>query len=656
MKSLWNDKEAAALSNDPLKLRVYTSRLLGREPALVLHGGGNTSVKARVKDFFGESQDILYIKGSGWDLAAIEQAGFAAVKMDVLLRMAQMPKLSDPDMVRQQRAAMLDPNAPNPSVEAILHAIVPYKFVDHSHADAVAAVSNTPDGHRRILEIYGKRVLIVPYVMPGFVLARRVYELTRRLDWKKCEGIVLLNHGLFTFADDARASYEQHVRLAAKAEIYIKKQKVNIALGKSTVVNVMDLARLRQAVSKTMGAAVVACLKSDPKSIGFASLPNAAFIATRGPLTPDHVIRVKPVPVVIGKDIARDVRDFARRYRAYFDRHTDGKLKCLDLAPRWALWRGQGLIVFGRSYKDASIISDIVDHTVIAIQWAQAMGGWKALSQKDIFEMEYWELEQAKLANNEKPLALQGRIALVTGAAGGIGRACVEALIAQGAHVAALDIKPLSFGGDRVNSNVLGLVCDVTKDNGIRAAVDATVRHFGGLDIVVSNAGIFPPSENIADMGAETWDKSMAVNLTSHQRLMTAAAKYLVLGVDPAVIIIGSKNVPAPGPGAAAYSVAKAGLTQLARVAALELGSNGVRVNVAHPNQVFDTAIWTKDVLEKRAKHYGLTVEEYKTNNILRTEITSKDVAGLVCAMAGPAFAKTTGAQIPIDGGNDRVI
>ena len=655
MTSLWNDKEAKVYGHDLLKLRVYTSRLLGKESSLVLHGGGNTSVKASVKNFFGDQEDVLYIKGSGWDLATIEEAGFAAVKLDVLKRMAEMPKLSDSDMVRQQRAAMLNPNAPNPSVEAILHAIIPYKFVDHSHTDAVVAITNTPDGKERIKQVYGDRILIVPYVMPGFVLARYVYELTRNLNWRRCEGIVLLNHGLFTFADDAKTSYENHIRLVTKAQNYIKKQKVKIAQAKPQALDLLGLAQLRQAVSKVQKAAVVACLKADTKSVGFSNLPNVNSIATRGTLTPDHVIRTKPIPVVIKKDPMQDVQAFAHNYQKYFDRHTDEKLKCLDLAPRWAVWPGQGLVTFGRSYKEALIASDVVDHTIDAIQWAQKMGGWKVIPEKDIFEMEYWELEQAKLSKADKPLPLQGKIALVSGAFSGIGKACVEALAAQGAHVAALDIRP-EIVKEFKSKNILPLVCDVTKDKDITAAVEAVVRYFGGLDILVSNAGIFPPSQNIADMDAATWDKSIAINLTSHQRLMSTAAKYLAVGIDPAVIIVGSKNVPAPGPGASAYSVAKAGLTQLARVAALELGGQGIRVNVVHPNQVFDTAIWTQEVLTKRAKHYGMSVEEYKTNNVLKTEITSKDVAQLICSMAGPAFAKTTGAQIPIDGGNDRVI
>lgn len=655
MKNLWDEKDAKACGTDPLKLRVYSSRLLGKEVSLVLHGGGNTSVKTKVKDFFGDVHHVLYIKGSGWDLATIEEKGFAPVKLDVLQRMATIPKLSDTDMVRQQRAAMLDPNAPNPSVEAILHAIIPFDHVDHSHSDAVVTITNTPQGRKHIEKIYGKNILIVPYVMPGFILARRIYEMTRKLDWGKCEGIVLLNHGLFTFGNTAKASYDQHIRLVTKAENYIKKHHIPMATGKAQGADLETLAKIRKSVSNVMGSPVVALLNQDAASIGFASLPNVSSIAARGTLTPDHVIRTKPIPVIISKDPAQDIQAYAKSYKSYFDRNTDGKLKCLDLAPRWAVWKKHGLITFGQSRKDALITSDIVDHTIAAIQNSEGLGGWRTLSEKDIFEMEYWELEQAKLSKTNKPLALQGKIALVTGAASGIGKATVEALAAQGAHVGALDIQN-DIVSQFKSGNVLGIVCDMTKDGSIENAVNAVVRHFGGLDIVISNAGTFPPSANIADMNSGTWDKSLAINLTSHQRLMTASIKYLKLGIDPTFIIIGSKNVPAPGPGAAAYSVAKAGLTQMARVAALELGPAGIRVNVLHPNQVFDTAIWTKDVLEKRAKSYHMTVAEYKTSNILKTEITSAHVAELVCTMAGPAFSKTTGAQIPIDGGNDRVI
>ncbi|MDE2231286.1 MAG: bifunctional aldolase/short-chain dehydrogenase [Candidatus Omnitrophica bacterium] len=646
MKSLWNDKEAVKSGPDALALRVYTSRLLGRKPGLVMHGGGNTSVKAEVKDFFGRKQEVIYIKASGWDLATIKSEGFAAVKMDALLAMAAMKQLSDTDMVRGQRAAMLDPYAPNPSVEAILHAIIPYKYVDHSHADAVVTITNTPDGKRRIQEIYGTRVLIVPYVMPGFVLARKVYEVTRGGDWSRYDGMILLNHGLFTFANSAKESYENHIRLVTKAEQYIKKRNIKLASAKPVPDDLVGLARLRRAVSRVQGGAVVALLKDDARSVGFSRLSKVNNLAARGTLTPDHVIRTKSKAVIIHKNVETDVNEYARTYKEYFDRHAGDQLKCLDLAPRWAVWPGHGVVTFGRSLNEAAIVSDIVDHTLPAIQRAEVMGGWKTISENDLFDVEYWELEQAKLSRNPKPKGLIGKVALVTGAASGIGKACKECLQAEGANVVGLDIKS---GPDHMQ-------CDVTREAQVRKAVEHTVRRFGGLDIIVSNAGVFPPSMNIESMQPSAWEKSLQLNLTGHQYLIKHAIPYLTYGIDPAIVIIASKNVPAPGPGAAAYSVAKAGLTQLGRVAALELGAKGVRVNMVHPNQVFDTAIWTRDVLEKRARHYGMSVEEYKTSNILHTTITSKDVAQLVCAMAGPAFAKTTGSQIPIDGGNERVI
>lgn len=656
MKSLWKDSEAKKYRGDALALRVYTSQLLGREPDLVLHGGGNTSVKAQVTDLFGVKEDVLFVKGSGWDLGTIQAAGFAPVKMSVLLKMARLQKLSDTDMVKGQRAAMTDPNAPTPSVEAILHAIIPFRFVDHTHADDVVAVSNSPGGEERIRQIYGRRVLVVPYVMPGFILARKVYEMTRGVDWRRYEGMVLLHHGIFSFADEAKESYERMIRLVTLAQNYLKRKKVRIAFSRQKpLLDCLELARLRQCVSRARQAPMLAGLREDEKSLGFANLSKVKSMAPRGPLTPDHVIRTKISPVVLGKNIQQDVLNYAKDYLIYFNRHKLKGLTCLDPAPRWAVWPKRGVVGFGRSLEDVRIINDIIEHTIRAIQSAEALGGWRALPEKDFFEVEYWELEQAKLAKGGKSAPLQGKIALVTGAASGIGRACAQMLQAQGAVVAALDInKEITKLFNHLS--ITGMVCDVTDAHQLQTCVEEIVRTFGGLDIVVSNAGSFPASEKISELRAGTWQKSLNVNLTSHQILLQKCIPYLSLGIDPTIIVIASKNVPAPGPGAAAYSVAKAGLTQLARVAALELAASGIRVNVVHPNAVFDTAIWTKDILEKRARHYGMTIDEYRKSNLLKVEITSRDVAQLVCTMAGPVFAKTTGAQIPIDGGNDRVI
>jgi rhamnose utilization protein RhaD (predicted bifunctional aldolase and dehydrogenase)/NAD(P)-dependent dehydrogenase (short-subunit alcohol dehydrogenase family) len=659
MQSLWNDEEAAQFGADVLSQRVYTSRLLGRDPSLVLHGGGNTSVKDQATNLFGDREEVIYIKGSGWDLETIEPAGFAAVKLDVLLRMAELEVLADVEMVKGQRAAMIDPSAPNPSVEAILHGLIPFKFVDHTHADAILAITNTADGEKRIRQLLGDDILVVPYVMPGFKLAQKVYQLSREVDWQTLECMILLNHGIFTFADSARDSYEQMIAVVNRAEEYVHAEAGRApeiaTAGGGPEVDLRALARLRSATSRTRGCPVLADLRQHPKTLEFVQRADLQEIASRGPQTPDHASRSKGTPVVVNGDVEECVEQFAEEYMAYFQRQSSGGLTALDPAPRWALWPSQGLVSLGRTLKEIRVIRDIAAHTMQTIEWAEGLGGWRALPESSVFDVEYWDLQQAKSKLQPAPLPLQGRVALVTGAASGIGRACAETLCEQGAVVSALDIRTeITTCFER--EDVFGQVCDVTRDDQLEQCVAATVRRFGGLDILVCNAGLFPPSQRIADLTAENWERSLSVNLSSHRVLLTASVPYLELGLDPAVVIIASKNVPAPGPGAAAYSVAKAGLTQLARVAALELADQGIRVNILHPNAVFDTALWTDELLESRAAHYGMTVEEYKTNNLLHREVTSRDVAALACAMAGPLFAKTTGAQVPIDGGNERVI
>lgn len=653
MKSLYNDKEASQFKTD-LDLRVYTSRLLGRDPSLVLHGGGNTSVKSTATNLFGEKEEILYVKGSGWDLSTIETQGFAPVKMEMLLKMAELKELSDEDMVKYQRLAMTDPSAPNPSVEAILHALIPFKFVDHTHADAIVTITNTPKGEEKIKEIYGDKVLIIPYIMPGFVLAKLIYDMTREVEWSSLEGMVLINHGLFTFNDDAKKSYEKSIELVDKAEKYLKAKGTALRLEKrSSHIDLKTLAKIRKEISSLKGRATISLFNESDLALCFSS-GDIEKIATQGPLTPDHVIRTKRVPVIIGDDFVSDLANYAKEYETYFlDNKTDQTL--LNPAPNFAILKSGGSLSFGANAKEAHIIKDINEHTFEAILKAQMLGGYKALSAAEIFEVEYWSLEQAKLKSSGKAPEFSGKIALVSGAASGIGLAIAKMLNSRGAAVVALDINP-EIENMFNKTDFIGVKCDLTNSGEIQNAIEKTIRSFGGIDIVVSNAGIFTPSENLDSLSDENWQKSMNVNLTSHQKLIKYSAPFLKLGVDPTIIMVASKNFPAPGKGAAAYSVAKAGQTQLARIAALELGEYGVRVNTLHPHAVFDTAIWSDEVLAKRAKAYNMSIEEYKTNNILKTEIKSNDVAELVCAMAGSAFAKTTGAQVAIDGGSDRII
>ncbi len=653
MKSQWDDDAAAQLAG-PLGQRIYSSRLLGREPALVLHGGGNTSVKLSEADLFGERFDVLYVKGSGGDLASIDAAGFAPVRLDAARRLATLPALSDVAMINALRSALTDAAAPTPSVETILHAILPYPYVDHTHADALISVMNAPGGAERVAEIYGDEMMVIPYVMPGFALARAVAEIFPQRAHAGTIGVVLLGHGLFSFGQTARESYERMIALVSRAEQYLAErgawQLPSADAEPPTSATPREIAALRHAISDEAGHPMILAVSADAEALQYARRPDLAQIAT-GPATPDHVIRTRMRPM-----LGRDVDAYAQRYRQQFAAASVSKKRTmLDAAPRLVFDPELGMAAAGRTPRAASIAADIGRQTLRIIARAALLGGYTPLPDADLLDVEYWDLEQAKLRALGAPPPLAGEVALVTGAASGIGRACVEALAARGAAVAALDIDP---GVTQLSCReVLGIPCDVTSAEEIEHALSLAVRTFGGLDMLVLNAGIFPASQPIAALESQQWRRTMQVNLDANLELLRAAHPLLALAPRYGrVVVIGSKNVPAPGPGAAAYSASKAALTQLARVAALEWAADGIRVNVLHPNAVFDTAIWTDEVLARRAAAYGLSVEQYRRNNLLGVEIASADVAELVCALCGPAFAKTTGAQIPIDGGNERVI
>lgn len=656
MYSLWSDDEAKRYSGD-LGLRVYTSRLLGRDRSLVLHGGGNTSVKIREKNLFGEDENILYVKGSGWDLESIEPQGFSPVRLAHVLRLAALPRLSDAEMVNQLATHMLRASAPVPSIETILHGCLPYQYVDHTHADSVVAITDTPDGPARIREAYGDLCVVIPYLMPGFDLAQfcaREFAKQRR---ERTIGMVLLNHGIFSFGDSARESYERMIGLVSRAEDYLRKHSawdISLPADKSASTEPIVQAQLRRSISDAAGGPMVLKTCASKPGLGFARHAEVARISQRGPATPDHVIRTKRVPM-LGTDVGR----YAEAYRRYFAEQAASAREpktMLDPAPRVVLDPAFGLAVAGRTAKDARIVEDIYEHTIEVIMRAEALGGFQALPPLDIFEIEYWDLEQAKLNKGGTHPMFAGEVAVVTGAASGIGKAAVASFLARGAAVAGIDLNP-GIESLHARADFLGLACDVTDESALLRAVRDAVLRFGGIDMLVLNAGVFAASRRIADLGAEEWRKVMNVNLDANHSLMRICHPYLKLAPRGGrVVVIGSKNVPAPGPGAAAYSASKAALNQLARVAALEWGTDGIRVNTLHPNAVFDTGIWTEEVLAQRAKHYGLTVAEYRTNNVLQTEVTSRDVAELAAEMCGPLFAKTTGAQLPVDGGNERVI
>ncbi len=655
MENLWNDMEAGQ-HKDILAERVYSSRLLGANPELVLHGGGNTSVKGVSRNIFGEDVETLFVKGSGSDLATIEAKDFVAVRMDAMLKLSRLEKLSDIDMARELKLASLDTAAPAPSVEAILHALIPHRFVDHTHADAIVTITNTPDGEARIRELFGDEVIVLPYVMPGFDLAKLCAEVFPKQATSRTIGMVLMNHGIFSFGDTAKQAYDRMIALVGRAEDYLKKNAPLPSQQEITsAAKWVELAELRKKVSAAAGFPMLLRSNSSSATLAFARHSSIAEISQRGPATPDHIIRTKRLPL-----LGRNIEAYAQAYRDYFEKNSTlarQPLTMLDPAPRVIIDAEFGLVSAGRSARDAQIVEDIYLHTQDIILRAEKLGGYRALGEAELFSMEYWDLEQAKLKKAGAPKAFAGEIALVTGAASGIGKACVQAFLNRGAAVVGVDINPVVESLHGARADYLGIVADLTAPDAIGNILEQTIRRYGGLDMLVLNAGIFPGGRKIAALSDEEWRKVMAVNLDSNLSIMRKAHPLLKAAPRHGRMVVnGSKNVPAPGPGAVAYSAAKAALTQAARVAALEWGVDGIRVNVVHPNAVFDTGIWTPEVLAQRAAHYGMSVDDYKRNNVLHEEVTSKDVAELIAEMCGTLFSKITGAQLPIDGGNERVI
>lgn len=641
---------------DHIAQRVYTSRLLGANPALVLHGGGNTSVKLSGVDVFGDPQDLLLVKGSGWDLPTIEASGFTALKIEPVRRLATLERLPDVEMARQLALCKTDPAAPAPSVEAILHSLLPHRFVDHTHSDAIVTVTNTVHGEELAREVFGPTVVVLPYVMPGFDLARLVSTNLEALT-PETTAVVLMNHGVLTFGDSAREAYDRMIEIVSVAEAALLSPKVVVGFS-SALARGRErrdcLALLRADVSRAVGASMVLTVHDDETSLSFAQHPDVARLSQLGPATPDHVIRTKPVPM-----LGRDVDSFTGWYEKYFERgsaRARAAVKMLDPAPRVILDPELGVVTTGRTARDASMAADIYRHTISIILDAEGLGGYRPVGEADLFDVEYWDLEQAKLALAGPPRALAGQVALVTGAASGIGRAIAEEFLAQGAAVVGLDLNP-DVGDTFTGDAWCGVRCDVSDAEQIASALDLAADRFGGLDIVVLNAGIFPEPQSVSELDMNVWERVLRINTSSALQLLAEAHPLLRrCFAGGRVVVIGSKNVAAPGPGAAAYSASKAALVQIARVLALEWAADGIRVNIIHPDAVFDTALWGDGLLESRAGHYGMSVEQYKRRNLLSTEITSRDVAELALAMVGPAFANSTGAQVPIDGGNERVI
>jgi rhamnose utilization protein RhaD (predicted bifunctional aldolase and dehydrogenase)/NAD(P)-dependent dehydrogenase (short-subunit alcohol dehydrogenase family) len=679
MKSRWVEADAEKLVahgakaglDRALALRIYTTRLLGGEPKLVLHGGGNTSLKTRARDPFGEEIDVLRVKASGADMAAIEANGLPAVRLDPLRRLRARPTIDDEELVAIERANLLDPAAPNPSVEVMLHAFLPHKFVDHTHATAVLSVIDQPDGEKKCADVFGGRLGFVPYLMPGFGLAKQAIEVFERT--KPSDGLILGKHGIVTFGETARQTYERMIEMVSLAEDFIARHRNTVAVATpprkpAPVAAVAPIVRgaCSQRDKKAEGAwrRLVLEFRGSDAILNFVSGNELARLSEAGVVTPDHTIRTKNWPLVlphpeVGKlgDFARASRQaadtFAADYRSYFERHNKrvggGRLE-LDALPRVVLVLGLGLFGLGRSKKDAAIAADIAEQWIAVVSDAERIGRFESISEADMFDCEYWPLEQAKLgARRELPLA--GQVAAVTGAAGAIGAATAKALASAGAEVALLDV---NLAAAREQAKAIGasapaIECDVTNAASVRAAFDQLAAHFGGVDIVVSNAGAAWQGR-IGEVDEDVMRQSFELNFYGHQRVAQAAVNIMLAqGTGGCLLFNASKQAVNPGPNFGPYGVPKAALLALMRQYALDYGADGIRANAVNADRI-RSGLLTEDMIAARAKARGLSEKDYMSGNLLGREVTAEDVAQ---AFLHQALAlKTTADVTTVDGGN----
>ncbi len=644
-------------SNEDVALRVYTSRLIGAEPSLVLHGGGNTSVKTQLLDDLEAPVDVLCVKGSGWDLGAIEPAGLPAVRLSTLLDLRRRAALDDAAMVNAARTRLLDASAPTPSVETLLHAFLPHRFIDHSHADAILSLADQADAAGLAQRVFEGRLAVVPYVMPGFALAKlaaEVYEAN-----PDCEGLFLLQHGLFTFGATARESYERHVQAVTRAEAFIG-SATRVPVPASSVATV-EYTSVAPTLRGRLGASrrYVFDRRTSPSIEAFVADPRLRELSARGPATPDHVIRTKQRPLVLeprsglegwADHVTRALDDYRSAYRSYVAEQLASKQverTPLDADPRVVLIPGVGLIGVGTTAKAAAVAADIYTHTIDVIGGAEAIGSYRALPDGDIFDMEYWSLEQAKLGK-KTPAPLAGQIVLVSGAAAGIGEATAEVFAAAGAELFLLDRDPaVESLADRLHAGFS--VVDVGDRRAVQSAVRAAVERFGGLDGVVSNAGVAPQAP-MHTCSSELLEHSLSINLLAHQWLAAAATEVMrEQGTGGYLLFNVSKAAFNPGPGFGPYAVAKSGLYALMKQYAIEGAEVGIRANAVNADRI-RTGLLSSDDVQRRAAARGLDTDAYFRSNLLGVEVRAVDVAQAFLHLArAPA---TTGGVLTVDGGN----
>src|SRR5262245_6167086 len=680
MLSRWSEVDARKMvdvlraldASEALALRIYSTRLLGSDPALVLHGGGNTSLKMEMADLLGEAHAVLRVKGSGRDMASIDPAGLPAVKLAPLRKLRQREELSDKDMLRVQRAYLLDPTAPSPSVEMLLHAFMPHAFIDHTHANAVLSLIDRADSAGLAREVYGDRLGFVPYERPGFGLAKRAAQVFDANP--KVEGLLLDKHGLFTFGAPARQAYERMIEMVTLAEVRLQRGRKrafpSIALP-DRVAALADVAPILRGacalrVEEVEGAwrRLILEFRTSAPIRAFVDGRELARYACAGVVTPDHTIRTKGWPLIVPapaeggladfrREVEERVQEFVAGYAAYFARNNARVVErraMLDPLPRVILVPGLGLFGLGRDKPEALIAADLAQSAVRVITDAEALGAYHSIGEADMFDCEYWPPEQAKLTHASLP-PLVGQVVAVTGAAGAIGAATARTFAAAGAEVVLLDVDaPAAVAKARaIGPTALALACDVTDTASVTAAFDRIAETYGGIDIVVSNAGAAWQGR-IGEVDEAVLRRSFEVNFFGHQRVAQAAVRIMLAqGTGGCLLFNVSKQAVNPGPNFGPYGLPKAATLLLVRQYALDYGADGIRANGVNADRI-RSGLLTDEFVRARAQARGVSEKEYMSGNLLGREVTADDVAQAFLHQA--LELKTTGDMTTVDGGN----
>jgi len=695
MKNLFDAKEAQEFVakypavNPELALRTYTSRLIGQDPCLVLHGGGNASVKIKVKNIVREERDVLYVKGSGVDLATIEPEGFVGLELDPLRKLKKLEDLADEEMENQLQIHKIFFTSPDPSVEALLHAFLPCRYVDHTHADSILVLTNQKRSEDFLREALGDKVAVIPYLRPGILLAKGV--LGRYEQIPGLEAVVVGHHGIFTFGEDARTAYQRMIDWVNKAERFIEERKRKKFFGTARADLAVpkdfpsSVARFTQAVRGACAYRAAdgrLCrffveVRNDSELVKASLFREAKDLSNSGVLTPDHVTRTKNLWAYVERIPEDDgilqqvVKESVSAYKAAYDRYFAAEVKAkkvegekLDPYPRVFLVAGCGIVTLGFTRKAARIAADIAEHTLRGKLLAYAIGEYAPISESHIFDMEYWGLQQKKLGRTP-PLPLRGQIALVTGGGGAIGLGIADRLLAAGAAVVISDIdephlqKVHSLLAQKYDGGLVEkIIFDVTDYESVAKAFQEISLRLGGMDILVPNAGIAHVAR-VEDLDPEKFDQVIAVNLKGTFNVIKASIPiYKRQGTGGNIVVVSSKNVFDPGAAFGAYSASKAGAHQMAKIAALELAELGVRVNLVNPDAVFGdeevpSKLWEL-VGPERMKSRGLDPqglrEYYRQRNLLKIQVTAEHVGNAVVFFASEG-TPTTGATLPIDGG-----